>query len=93
MRTTEFTKAFKRDWKKLKRSPVGPKLDAMFSELAGYLADGVALADGYRDHPLVGEWAGFRDCHLKGDLVVIYCYPDKESVRFVRIGTHSEIFG
>ena len=43
------------------------------------------------DHPLVGEWKGYREFHAKGDLLVIY-KDEPNAVTFVRIGTHSELF-
>jgi mRNA interferase YafQ len=40
---------------------------------------------------LKGSPSDYRDCHLRGDMVVIYqATPDL--VKFVRIGTHSELF-
>jgi mRNA interferase YafQ len=36
------------------------------------LLSGKDLPARYRDHGLTGQWAGFRDCHLKPDLVLIY---------------------
>jgi mRNA interferase YafQ len=26
----------------------------------------------FKDHPLVGEWKGYRDCHVEPDWVLIY---------------------
>jgi mRNA interferase YafQ len=49
------------------------------------------LSEQYRDHPLTGEWAGFRDCHVKPDLVLIYEKPDAATLRLVRLGSHSEL--
>lgn len=50
------------------------------------------LAAEWLDHELEGEWADHRECHAKGDLLLIYkLQPDK--VMFVRAGTHSELFG
>ena len=49
------------------------------------------LAERYRDHPLSGDWAGFRDCHVKPDLVLIYEKPDDTTLRLVRLGSHSEL--
>jgi mRNA interferase YafQ len=49
----------------------------------------------YLDHPLKGEWRDFRDCHIRGDWVLIYRInetAEDEEVVFVRTGTHSELF-
>ncbi|OED44515.1 addiction module toxin RelE [Endozoicomonas sp. (ex Bugula neritina AB1)] len=42
-------------------------------------------------HPLAGNWLGFRDCHIKPDLVLIY-RVDKTMLQLARIGSHSELF-
>ena len=57
------------------------------------LLDDVALEARYRDHDLSGEWLGYRDCHVKPDLVLIYRKPDKDTLRLARLGSHSAVFG
>ena len=47
----------------------------------------------YRDHPLAGDWAGYRECHLKPDLLIIYRKPNPETLRLARLGSHSDLFG
>ena len=51
-----------------------------------------ALPLKYRDHALTGEWIGFMDCHLEPDLILIYRIND-DILEFLRIGSHSELFG
>ena len=49
----------------------------------------------YLDHPLKGEWRDFRDCHVRGDWVLIYRVNETtagEEIIFVRTGTHAELF-
>lgn len=43
------------------------------------------------DHPLTGNWSGFRDCHIKPDLLLIYRI-DKNQLQLARIGSHSDLF-
>jgi mRNA interferase YafQ len=50
------------------------------------------LPEEWLDHELQGEWADHRECHAKGDLLLIYRLG-VDSVIFVRAGTHSELFG
>ncbi len=45
----------------------------------------------WNDHPLKGDWEDHRDCHVKGDLVLIY-QVGPDWVIFVRVGTHAELF-
>lgn len=49
----------------------------------------------WRDHKLNGELEGFRECHVKGDLLLIYQIHKNsycEVVVFYNIKTHSEAF-
>jgi len=52
---------------------------------------GEPLPEEYDEHRLTGNWEGFWDCHLEGDLVVIYKRTAKK-IALARIGTHTEIF-
>lgn len=49
-----------------------------------------------KDHPLKGEWAGYRECHIGGDFLLIYKVDDSAAkggaIVFIRAGTHSELF-
>jgi mRNA interferase YafQ len=55
------------------------------------LVSDTPLAQKYRDHPLSGEWSEFRDCHVRPDLVLTYEKPDGQTLRLVRLGSHSEL--
>ena len=56
------------------------------------IANEAPLAAAWMDHELGGEWADHRECHAKGDLLLIYRLH-ADSVTFVRAGTHSQLFG
>ena len=47
----------------------------------------------YRDHDLSGDWAGYRECHVKPDLLLIYRKSDDTALKLARLGSHSELFG
>jgi mRNA interferase YafQ len=38
-----------------------------------------------------GKWKGFRDCHIKHDLMLIYRKQGKDVLELVRLGSHSEL--
>ena len=57
------------------------------------LASDAPLDSKHRDHVLSGGWSGYRDCHVKPDLVLIYAKPDDLTLRLARLGSHSEVFG
>ena len=45
----------------------------------------------FRDHALKGKWLGFRECHIKPDLLLIYQKPNVELLLLVRLGSHSHL--
>ncbi len=45
----------------------------------------------YNDHPLKGDWKGFRDLHIEPDWLLFYQIEDDE-LRLARTGTHSDLF-
>ncbi|MDR0275129.1 MAG: type II toxin-antitoxin system YafQ family toxin [Burkholderiaceae bacterium] len=49
----------------------------------------------WRDHPLIGDWVGHRECHIGGDFLLAYKLDDQGrtgEVVFVRAGTHAQLF-
>jgi mRNA interferase YafQ len=45
----------------------------------------------YKDHPLGGNWAHHRECHIEADWLLIY-KVDGDDLYLVRTGTHSDLF-
>ncbi len=94
MRTIERSSAFKRDYKRVKTTPRHSKdIDLLVSTIVALLLIDLALPESNRDHALSGDWVGYRECHIKPDLLLIYRKPDKETLRLARLGSHSELFG
>lgn len=90
-RTLSPTNQFKRDAKK----HLNILLSDEWTDALYHLRHDLSLPPKYQDHPLHGNWAGFRDCHIKPDLLLIYALIDDEigqAVQLVRLGTHSELF-
>ena len=51
------------------------------------------LALKYKDHALIGNYAGFRECHILPDWLLIYAVDkDKLILTVSRTGTHSDLF-
>lgn len=90
MRTFSRTNQFKKDVKRAaKRGQDMAKLKVALE----LLIDGEPLPAKFKDHPLRGNFAGSRDCHLEPDWVLIYTLTEKDThVRFERTGTHSDLF-
>jgi mRNA interferase YafQ len=94
MRTIERSTAFKRDYKRAKAIPRrGKDVDSLVSTVVALLLSGQPLPDSNRDHALSGDWGGYRECHVKPDLLLIYRKPDANTLRLARLGSHSELFG
>jgi len=89
MRSLERTTRFKKDHKREKKTD--PLLDAALVPVLELLLTDAQLPERLIDHQLTGEWKGFRDCHVKPDLVLIYQKPEG-LLRLVRLGSHSELF-
>lgn len=91
MREIEWTAHFKRDYKREGKGQYRVTLDDDLFPVVDRLANDQALEPRLRDHALTGEWRQHRDCHIKPDLVLIYQKPDAETLRLVRLGSHSEL--
>ncbi|MBR7003037.1 MAG: type II toxin-antitoxin system YafQ family toxin [Neisseriaceae bacterium] len=85
----DFQNQFKRDMKKQSYELF---LTEEWNEVTGALRNGVAMKEKYCDHDLKGKWLGFRECHIKPDLLLIYKKRDN-CIQLVRIGSHSELYG
>lgn len=90
MRSIERTTKFKRDYRREKK--IDPSLDEAFLAVIVLLADDDELPERLRDHSLGGEWKGYRDCHIRPDLVLIYS-KEEGKLMLARLGSHSELFG
>ena len=90
MRTVSRTSQFKKDVKRADRR--GESLSKLRAVM-DLLIEGEPLPPEYKDHPLRGNFAGSRDCHIEPDWVLIYTLTEKNShVCFERTGTHSDLF-
>jgi mRNA interferase YafQ len=88
MLSLRYTTAFKHDYKRLqKRGYDMTKLRQMLEHLA--VAE--PHPEQNQDHPLRGNYAGARDCHIEPDWVLIYAIVGEE-LRLLRTGTHSDLF-
>ena len=90
MRTFSRTSQFKKDVKLAGRR--GKNL-AKLKAVLDLLIEGEVLPPQYKDHPLRGNFAGSRDCHVEADWLLIYTLTENNThVRFERTGTLSDLF-
>lgn len=90
MRTFSRNSQFKKDVKLAGRR--GKNL-AKLKAVLDLLIEGEVLPPQYKDHPLRGNFAGSRDCHVEANWLLIYTLTENNThVRFERTGTHSDLF-
>lgn len=83
-----FTKQFDRDLKRMvKRGQKQDKIKFIISRLINE----ERLEAKYKDHRLVGNYEGRRECHIEPDWLLIYKL-ENEVIIFERTGTHSDLF-
>jgi mRNA interferase YafQ len=61
-------------------------------EVVGKIVSGEELKARYRDHALVGQYKGTRECHIEPDWLLIYELAPEEVV-LIRTGSHADLFG
>jgi mRNA interferase YafQ len=94
-RETKYTKAFRKDWERLSRSG-RYDLSRLKAVMLLLIAGDEPLGAEWKDHPLKGQWASFRECHVGGDFLLIYRLVQEKgrsgAIIFTRAGTHAELF-
>jgi len=90
-RASEYTKQFRKDWDRYNKAG---KVDMNRAiELMTLIILQKPLGAEWADHELSGgEWKGAREAHIGGDFLLVYA-ADDDFVEFVRLGSHSELFG
>lgn len=94
-RRSDRTKKFGKDWKRLAKSGRFP-MQELKDVMTLLIENKAPLPAEYKDHPLQGDWKDYRDCHVRGDWVLIYRIDTEqdgtETIIFARTGTHADVF-
>lgn len=88
-RAAGYTKQFVKDWERLSRSG-RYDMRQLKEAMMLLIANDAPLGPEWLDHPLKGDWADHRECHIGGDFLLIYQVQGNQ-LNFVRAGTHSEL--
>ena len=65
----------------------------LLDEVVTKLANQEKLLERYCDHPLLGNYKDFRECHIQPDWLLIYSVDDEELELYLfRTGTHSDLY-
>ena len=90
MLTVKYTTKFKKDLERVKKRGVDLK---KLQVVVGKLANRESLEERHRDHPLTGNYVGYRECHITPDWLLIYKIDNAELVLVLtRTGSHSDLF-
>ena len=88
MLSPSYTKQFEKDWKRLqKRGKPKEKLKIVLK----MLINKKRLPQKYRDHKLIGNYQGRRECHIEPNWLLIYKITELRII-FERTGSHSDLF-
>lgn len=88
MLTPVYTRQFEKDVKRMQKR--GKKL-AKLKIIIRSLVEKEPLDPLNRDHQLIGNWQGRRECHIESDWLLIY-KTEKYRIIFERTGSHSDLF-
>ena len=84
------TTKFQKDLKRIEKRGYNISL---LTEVIKKLANGEQLPENNKDHKLLGEYGGCRECHITPDWLLIYEIADDELILYLtRTGTHSDLF-
>ena len=84
-----YSTQFKKDLKRFKRQP--SKLEALRIVLIQLVNNGSVDAS-YKPHMLSGEYAGCMECHIQNDFLLVWLDTDSNTIKLIRLGSHSELF-
>ena len=90
MLTLKTTTRFRKDYKRMKKQ--GCDMVLLESVIDTLLKE-KKLDVKHRDHPLSGNYLGFRECHVQPDWLLIYAIDHGQLILTAsRTGTHSDLF-
>jgi mRNA interferase YafQ len=87
MRELILKRKFSKDVERIKRT--GRDMSRL-AQAIDLLAEGQPMPPINRDHALVGDFKGYRECHLGGDWLLLYQCIGKTAV-LVRTGSHADL--
>ncbi len=87
-RALHYTNQFKKDFKRIQKQR---KNLVFLKEVIAKLVDEQVLDEKLRDHLLLGNYIGTRECHLEPDWLLIYRIEGQD-LFLVRTGSHAELF-
>ena len=86
----QYQSRFKKDYKKMKQRGYD---ESKLKEVISLLVNQQQLPEKHKDHQLIGNYAGCRECHIAPDWLLIYEVREDELILLLMsTGTHSDLF-
>lgn len=83
-----YLRSFEREIEKAKKRGLDmSKIKSLLEDLINEKP----LAAKHKNHKLKGNFAGYWECHIEPDWLLVYKKDDKH-IYFARTGTHSDLF-
>ena len=89
MKILKPTSQYKKDYKRIRNNL--SKKQKLF-EILTLLQNDKPIPAANRPHRLTGDYAGYMECHIEGDFLLIWFDPETDTIDLVRLGSHSELF-
>lgn len=88
--TIKPTTKFQKDLKRIQKRGYNISL---LTDVIRRLSAGEPLPDKNKDHSLIGDFAGCRECHITPDWLLIYEIDNEALILYLtRTGSHSDLF-
>ncbi len=84
-----FSTQFKRDFKHYRNRPDFLQIINGVFQMLEY---GIPLPPEMLPHKLVGNYRGCMECHVENDTLLIWVDEKNNTIRMLRLGSHSELF-
>ncbi len=88
MRTPVHTGQFRRD---TRRAQKRGKDMSKLREVLTLLIEDKPLPPRFKDHPITGDWRGYRDLHIEPDWLLLYKIDGSDLI-LARTGSHADLF-
>ena len=89
MKTIIVSSQFKKDLKRIQHNQA--KIEKLKIVLTFLQTKGVVPSQ-YMPHLLTGKFKGYMECHIEGDFLLIWINEDRDIIKLIRLGSHSELF-
>ena len=87
------TKKYDKALIKLVKGGLKKSVQKQITETIDLLASGKSIPSAYKDHQLHGVFRDYRECHIQGNLLLMYQIIDRELVIIlINIGSHNDLF-